>query len=450
MSLVAVETLKHVKNMRKHDKYEEIMLFVEESMAEPRGSEDDQIRHAEMLSKAEIDEEAKAYVKEVMRQNIDAVYKFKKDDLETLVDQMYGDIYGLGVLQHLDEKEGVAEIFIDAVEWPKFQCMVHIKENGKPQYRYDGPAYETLDELRSAFDNMLRFTSQQINAYDNASVEATRPNGDRIQISAPKDSSSWWMRIRKFNNFLPTIDNMIKAGTTTREMADLVRMFMRSYDVNTVVMGALGTAKTSTMNGFLSEDPIDKGIVAIVEVDEMNRKLLGNHLLTVLNIDDKRGRTFEEHLATSLRSSAYRIIVPESRGRGFPTLVRTINQIRGGMFTIHAADADGGMYVMTDMYRGGIDSQGETEESIQSKIVQSVNVAIVMRRIGNTIRMWEITEYLQDEQGRYMGTNQLFRFKQDPENPKEGHYERTGNRISDRLRKRMNENGIPMSELERW
>lgn len=448
--MVAIEPVKHVKNMRKHEKYDEIMLYIEETMSDPGGSEEDQIRHTELMSKAEIDAEAKEYVKETMRRHIRAVYKFKEDDLYTLVEQMYGDIYGLGILQHLDDKEGVAEIFIDAEEWPEFRCMVHLKENGKPQYRYDGPVYETLDQLRSAFDNMLRFTSQQINAYDNASIEATRPNGDRIQISAPKDSSSWWMRIRKFNNFVPTIDNMIKAGTTTREMADLVRVFMRSYDVNVVVMGALGTAKTSTMNGFLSEDPIDKGIVAIVEVDEMNRTLLGNHLLTVLNIDEKRERTFEEHLATALRSSAHRIIVPESRGRGFPTLIRTINQIRGGMFTIHAADADGGMYVMTDMYRGGIDSQGETEESIQAKIVQSVNVAIVMRRIGNTIRMWEITEYLQDDRGRYMGTNQLFRFKQDPENPTEGHYERTGNRISDRLRQRLNENGIPMSELERW
>ena len=58
--MVAIEPVKHVKNMRKHEKYDEIMLYVEETMSDPGGSEEDQIRHAELMSRAEIDEEAKA------------------------------------------------------------------------------------------------------------------------------------------------------------------------------------------------------------------------------------------------------------------------------------------------------------------------------------------------------------------------------------------------------
>ena len=450
--MAVISAKKENVNMREHPLYTDIKLFVQTAMEDPVGSEDSQIEHAENMRKAEVNERAKAYVKDKMRLYIGAEYReFDESDLNALVDQLYGDIYGLGVLQHLDEKQGVAEIFIDAEETPEFRCLVHVKENGKALYRYDGPVYKNLDDLRSAFDNMLRFSGQQINAYDNASIEATRPTGDRIQVAVPEDSHSWMMRVRKFNNFYPTLENMVKYNTLTPDMVELVRLFVDAGQVNIAVMGAMGTAKTSTINGLLEHTPINEGITAIVEIDEMNHKLLHDHLLTVLKIDEKRGRGFEEHLATALRSSAERIIVPESRGKGFPTLIRTLKQIRGGMFTIHAHDALGGMYVMTDMFRGGEGtSAAETEESIQTKVAQAVDIAIVMRRVGETIRMWSITEYLRDDKGRFAGVNDLFVFVPNPNNPKDGHFERTGNRISSRLRTFMNENEIPMSRLERW
>lgn len=438
--------------MREHPLYTNIKLFVQTAMEDPVGSEEAQIEHVNNMRKAEVDENARRYVKQKMKLYIKQEYRdFDDDALTELTEQLYGDIYGLGVLQHLDEMKGVAEIFIDAEETPDFRCMVHIKENGKAQYRYDGPVYETLDELRSAFDNMLRFSGQQINAYANASIEAIRPSGDRIQIAVPEDSHSWMMRVRKFDNFYPTLENMVKYKTLTPDMVELVRLFVDAGEVNMAVMGSMGTAKTSTINGLLEHTPITEGITAIVEIDEMNHKLLRNHLLTVLKIDEKRGIGFEDHLSTALRTSASRIIVPESRGKGFPTLIRTLNQIRGGMFTIHAHDSLGGMYVMTDMFRGGEStSNAETEESIQSKIAQAVDIAIVMRRVGETIRMWSISEYLQDDKGRFSGVNDLFRFVPDPENPQDGHFEYTGNRISPRLRKFMNDNEIPKSRLDRW
>lgn len=448
--MVSVGARKKQLDMRTLEEYIDIKDLVQLELSTPRGTDEAQMFHAEQMKKAEVDTDAKQYVKNKIRGIVSNTYTFSDEELDTLVEQVYGDLFGLGIIQHLDEKEGVAEIFIDAWEWPEFKCMVHVKETGKPQYRYDGLVYSDLEEVHSAFNNILRFSGEGINKYDNATIEAIRPNRDRITVSVPKDSSSWWMRIRKFNNFLPTIDNMIKHETLTQEMADFLLLMQESYYCNTAFMGPLGSAKTSTMNGFLAHDDITKGITAIVETDEMNYRLLGNHLLTVLEIDEDRGRTFEKHLATALRSSAKRIVVPESRGAGFDFLIRTLSQIRGGMFTIHADDADGGMNVMVDILRNNIDSQGETEESLQSRIAKTVNLAVPMRPTGNKIRMWSISEYVVDEHGKYAGTNDIFRFVPDKNDPTKGHYEYTGNKISDHLREKMIGQGIKASRLERW
>ena len=53
-------------------------------------------------------------------------------------------------------------------------------------------------------------------------LEATRPNKDRINISIPNASESYSMNIRKFTNFIPTPDMMLKSGTVNEEIQDFL------------------------------------------------------------------------------------------------------------------------------------------------------------------------------------------------------------------------------------
>ena len=117
------------------------------------------------------------------------------------------------------------------------------------------------------------------------------------------------------------------------------------------------------------------------------------------------------------------------------------------MFTAHALDDEAFMDMCVEMYKSSPTAQSENAEYVKTKLAKSMDIIVIMRRVGSKIRIKSISEVIVED-GKFAGLNKLQEWDFSPENPLEGQYIRTEHRLSDRLKRKLNENGIPMKDLE--
>ncbi|MFI3211459.1 MAG: hypothetical protein R3Y64_10485, partial [Peptostreptococcaceae bacterium] len=167
----------------------------------------------------------------------------------------------------------------------------------------------------------------------------------------------------------------------------------------------------------------------------------------ILNVDDEKGFTFEKHLKFALRTTADRIVVPESRGEEFKQIYEANLKTSGNMFTAHALDDESFMDMCVEMYKMSPTAQSESAEYVKSKLAKSMDIIVVMRKVGSKIRIKSISEVIT-EGGKFKSLNKLQEWSFYEDNPTDGEYKRTDFRLSDALKRKLNENGVTMKEME--
>lgn len=424
--------------------YVELKIQIKKSMDMPDGTEIEVSKHTELLKKTTTDPNARVYVtskirKQLINMNVD------DEKIEDLTYKLYAELYGMGVIQELDDDETVGEIMVNARTFPKFSCDIYYIQN-QIKKKFD-KTFKTLPEMENVFRKVVEFSKKELNATDNAMVEATRPNKDRVNIIIPDASENWLLNIRKFSNFVPNMAMMKKSGTIDEFNDRLFSVLVRGL-ANIGIGGYMGTGKTTLINFLLTyTDPMSrKVVVASISETDIDRVLKG-HDVAILNVLDEKGFTFEKHLKFALRSTADRIIVPESRGEEFKQIYEANLKTSGNMFTAHALDDEAFLDMCVEMYKTSPSAQAENAEYVKTKLAKSMDIIVIMRKVGNKIRIKSISEVITED-GQFKGLNKLQEWDFSPENPLEGKYIRTEQRLSDALKRKLNENGIPMSEME--
>ena len=428
------------------ERYNHIKDTIQEEMDNPSGTEKERAKHTEMLRMATINASAKEYVISRMTQIMLKNGLVKVEDLENMTYRIFGDLYGMGVLQDLDDDPQMSEIMVNAITFPKFQCDIYYIKNGQ-KYKYD-KSFESLGDLKKVFQRSIDFDNKELNSTKNARVEANRPNRDRVTIIIPDASDNWSMNIRKFTNFVPNLETMKASGTVDDFIDRLMSVLVRGK-ANIGIGGAMGTGKTTFINYLLSYTPRIERKVVIASVSETDvDRVLKGHDVLIFNVDDDKGFTFDELMRTSLRTTADRVIIPESRGGEFKQLYEANLKTKGNMFTGHALDDRAFMDMCVDMYLSSDDVGGtESAEFLRDKLTKAIDIVIIMRKVGRKIRIKSISEVMQTDEGNYAGMYSLYEWTFDPANPLEGEYKRTGNLMTEALKHRLNEYGITPDEL---
>lgn len=436
-------TWHHAKGSKKDRvRYEEMVKAVKEEMDAPKGTELEIEWHTQMLNECTINEQARAYVMERIRQVL-LRFSISEEEIERYTKQIYADFYGMGVLQEIDDDPEVGEIMVNGFVYPHFHCDIYYVKHGQ-KIRYD-KTFQSLDELLNVFSRAIAFSKKELNSVENAIIEATRSNRDRVNIIIPDAAESYVMNIRKFQNFVPDLANMKKSGTVDDFIDRLMRVLVKGK-ANIGIGGAMGTGKTTFINFLLSYTPPEERKVVIASVSEMDvERVLKGHDVVVLNVDDSKQFTFERLIRASLRTTADRIIIPESRGGEFRQVYEANLKTKGNMFTAHALDDYSFLDICVDMYTGG-DSKVDVE-NIRNKIAKSIDIVVIMRKVGDKIRIKSISEVVLDEKKNFERMNLLYYWHGDPEDPAKGEYRRGDGRLTEGLKRRLNEYGVPMSEM---
>lgn len=428
--------------------YEQIREDVQKEMDMPRGTDLEKAKHTACLREAVSNENSKRYILSKIRKILMQKYEdIEIDIVEKYCYKIYSELYGMDVLQELDDDADVGEIMVNASTFPKFDCKIYYIKNGQ-KYKYD-KSFKNLDSLRQVFSRVIQFNNKELNAVGNAIVEATRPNQDRVNIIIPGASEQWVLNIRKFTNFIPNLAMMMQTGTVTEEINELLKVLVKGK-ANIGIGGPMGTGKTTFINFLLSHTPAMERKVIIASVPETDtERVLAGHDVCIFNVDEEKNFTFERLVKTSLRTTADRVIIPESRGGEFKQLYEANLKTKGNMFTAHAIDDYAFLDMCVDMYMSSPDCGNESSDYIKDKLCKGIDIVIMMRKAGNKIRIKSISEVTVDENHKFKEMTQLYTFDFDPENPSEGSYVRTGNRLSPELKRRLNEHGVPMSTLDK-
>lgn len=419
---------------------DKIMEKIRYEMDNPKGDIKEIERHTLMIKKSAYDKEARKYVESKIKYILLKDFNMSLEKANILSKKLYAYLYGMGVLQELDDDINVSEIMVNAYSYPKFKCDIYYTKTNEPKRKYN-KTFDNLNDLLNVFARAISFSKKEMNNSENASIETTRANGDRVSVIIPEASENYMLNIRKFANFLPTRENMLKVGTINEDIDELMNILVKGKS-NIGIGGEMGTGKTTFINYLLTyTEPIERKAI-IANVKEVNsNNVLNNHDIVFLNVDDDKGFTFANQMRIALRTTADRIILPETRGGEFKQVYEANLKTKGNMFTAHATDAEFFIDVCADMY---VENSPSDISFIKNKIAKSIDIVLIMKKVKNNIRIKSISEVIVDENGKYAGLNNLYYW--DFKNEK---YVRTNNRITDDLKMRLFEEGISEVLLEK-
>lgn len=251
-------------------------------------------------------------------------------DRTRLFEQIAAEILGFGPLESLLNDETITEIMVNGPD------HVYVEEKGKIrksdiQFQNDAHVMRIIDRIISPLGRRCD-ESQPM-------VDARLPDGSRVNaIIPPVSLVGPVLTIRKFSKSPLTVDDLIRFGSLTQELAEFLKACVHSR-LNVVISGGTGSGKTTLLNVLSSFIPDDERIVTIEDAAEL--QLRQEHIVTLEsrppNIEGKGQIAIRDLVINALRMRPDRVVVGECRGREALDMLQAMNTGHdGSMTTAHS------------------------------------------------------------------------------------------------------------------
>lgn len=321
-----------------------------------------------------------------------------------LLDIILHDIIGLGPLEDLLLESDISEIMVNG---PK---QIYVERKGKLErvsnvFVNDEHVLRIIDRIIAPLGRRVDEMSPMVDArlQDGSRVNAViRP----IAIKGPT------ITIRKFAKEKLTHLDLIKYGTITEDMADLLMGCIRAR-LNIVVAGGTGSGKTTTLNILSSYIPEDERIVTVENAAEL--QLRQDHVVTLESrppsVEGSGEVTMMDLIINTLRMRPDRVIVGECRGGEALAMLQAMNTGHdGSLTTCHAnTPRDTIARLETMCLMGGMDLP---IRAIREQIASAVDLIVQQERMKDgTRKIVNITEVVGME-GDNIQIQDIFFFEQ--------------------------------------
>lgn len=346
----------------------------------------------------------------------------RETPIEQLRQSLMDELAGFGPISPLLRADDVDEIMINGPD------LIFVERKGKVYET--GARFFNNRHLISIIQRIVEPLGRHI---DDASpmVDARLPDGSRVNAVIPPlalDGPS--MTIRKFAKKKLTVDDLIRFGSMTKEIALFLEEAVRASQ-NMLISGGTGSGKTTLLNVMSQFIPEDERIVTIEDSAEL--KLSHRNLVRLearpANIEGKGRITIRALVVNALRMRPDRIIVGECRGEEALDMLQAMNTGHdGSLTTCHAntpRDAIGRLENMVMM--AGYDLP---VSAIREQIASAINIIVQQTRLPDGSRkIVQISEITGREKDIVL-MQDIFTFVQTglDENGKiQGYYAATGN-----------------------
>ncbi|MDG1472762.1 MAG: CpaF family protein [Ascidiaceihabitans sp.] len=344
-----------------------------------------------------------------------------REDRQTLNQELYDEVTGLGPLETLLKDETVNDILVNGPQ------QIFVERDGKLQLT--DVTFKDERHLLRIIDKIVSAVGRRVDE-SNPYVDARLKDGSRFNAMVPPvavDGSL--VSIRKFKKDKLGIDDLVNFGAFTEEMAAYLQAAVATR-LNIIVSGGTGSGKTTTLNALSSFIDNDERILTIEDTAELQLQQthVGRMESRPPNVEGKGEVSPRDCLKNALRMRPDRIIVGETRGEEVIDMLQAMNTGHdGSMTTIHANSARDGVSRLENMIAmAGIEMP---LKAVRSQISSAVNLIVQASRLQDgSRRMTSITE-ITGMEGDVISMQEIFRYQRvglTPENKIIGHFTATG------------------------
>jgi pilus assembly protein CpaF len=321
-----------------------------------------------------------------------------------LFEAIAAEILGYGPIEPLLKDNTVTEIMVNG---PK---QVWVERNGKLEKT--AIEFDDDDHVMRIIDRIVSPLGRRIDE-SSPMVDARLPDGSRINAVIPPISLVGpCLTIRKFSRDPLTVDDLIRFGTMTPEIAQFLKACVNAR-LNIVVSGGTGSGKTTLLNVLSSFIPSDERIVTIENAAEL--QLRQEHVVTLEsrppNIEGKGEVTIRDLVINALRMRPDRIVVGECRGGEALDMLQAMNTGHdGSMTTVHSNSPRDTLHRLETMVlMAGMDLP---VRAIREQIASALDLIIHMARLKDGSRKIVAITEVQGMEGDVIVLQDIFVFEQ--------------------------------------
>ncbi|HEX8230581.1 MAG TPA: CpaF family protein [Chloroflexia bacterium] len=350
-------------------------------------------------------EEVRRQVEDIFNEILDSEnIILSRVDRARLFEAVAAEILGFGPIEPLLKDASISEVMVNG---PK---SVYIERHGRLEKT--NITFQNDEHVMRVIDRIVAPLGRRI---DEASpyVDARLPDGSRVNaIIPPLALNGPVITIRKFSKDPLTVDDLIRFGSVTPEMATFLKACVEAR-LNIIVSGGTGSGKTTTLNVLSHWIPADERIVTVENAAEL--QLRQDHVVTLesrpANIEGKGEVSIRDLVINCLRMRPDRIVVGECRGGESLDMLQAMNTGHdGSLTTLHAnspRDALGRLETMCLM--AGMDLP---VRAIREQIASAVDLFVQQERMKDgTRKLTSVTE-VQGMEGDVVVMQEIFVFEQ--------------------------------------
>ncbi len=323
---------------------------------------------------------------------------------QRLFESIVAEILGFGPLEVLLADDSVTEIMVNG---PK-----NIFVERKGNLTRANITFEDDDHVLRIPDRIVAPLGRRVDE-SSPLVDARLPDGSRVNaIIRPLALNGPTITIRKFFKKPLTIEDLVRFGSITKEIAEFLRACVIAR-LNMIVSGGTGSGKTTLLNVLSGFIPNDERIVTVENAAEL--QLRQEHVVTLEsrppNIEGKGEITIQDLVVNCLRMRPDRIVVGECRAGEALDMLQAMNTGHdGSLTTAHSnspRDTISRLEVMCLM--AGMDLP---VRAIREQIASAVDIIVHQERLRDGSRkVVKITE-VQGMEGDMITMSDIFEFEQ--------------------------------------
>ena len=346
---------------------------------------------------------------EIIKQRLGEIYaqsrvNLPEDMRKHLIHEIVDEFTGFGPIQPLLDDPDVSEVMVNG---PK---KVFIEKSGR--LTKSGITFDDDEHVMRIIDRIILPLGRRVDA-DSPTVDARLPDGSRVNaVIRPVSIDGPCITIRKFKKDKLQIEDLIRYGSLTKNMAEFLRACVHAH-LNIVVSGGTGSGKTTLLNVLSSFIPETDRIVTIEDAAEL--QLQQEHVLRletkVANIDGRGAVTIRDLVRNSLRMRPDRIVVGECRGGETLDMLQAMNTGHdGSLTTLHAnSPRDALSRMETMVLMAGVDLPLKV---VRQQVSSAIDLIIQQTRLKDGSRKVTAITEVAGMEGETVVLTDVFKFEQ--------------------------------------